>query len=148
MRDLRLLLVLVAMLAIGLTSCRKNGPTDEKEASKDTQAQIEAKSKIVGKWYIKKVVFTYPTNSNPDVYTGYDNTQFYDFKSDGTVVISYVEKQGAFNYVFSENALTLSLFNPHPNDVYKVKALTSTELVIEKEHTIEPVMTEEITLSK
>lgn len=149
MKNFKTLLLLFTAATLSLTSCRKNGPTDEKETTKpDTQAQTEAKSKIGGKWKITKAVFIYPNNPNPVVYTEYDDTQYYDFKTDGTVAISYVEKKGTFTYKFSENAQTLSLSNPYPNDVYKVKLLTTTKLVLEKEHTIDPIMTEEITMEK
>lgn len=147
MKRLKLLLLATTIVAIGLTtSCRKK--KNEEAPKVDTQAQIEAKSKITGKWFIKKAVFTYPNQPTPVIYDHYDATQFYQFSSDGNLLISYEEKQGTFTYKFSEDASTLSIFNPHPNDVYKVKVLTATDLVIEKEHTIDPIMTEEITLSK
>jgi hypothetical protein len=148
MKNLKLTVLLFAALTVSLSSCRKSRSPQEEVEKPETQAQIAAKSKIVGKWYIKKAVFTYPNNPTPRVYTEYDQTQFYEFKSDGSVSVSYVEKQGNFSYKFSEDAQALGLYTPHPNDTYKVKLLTETDLILEKEHTIEPIMTEEITLKK
>ena len=147
MKNLKILLLFIAV-TLGVTSCKKDSP-DPAAAKPDTQAQIDAKAKIAGKWYIKKAEYIYKADGKVDAYSHYDNTQFYEFKTDGALVISFERKQGTdFTYKFSEDASTLSLFNPNPNDVYKVKTLTATSLTLEKEHTIAPAMTEIITLSK
>ncbi|MBC7913192.1 MAG: hypothetical protein H7Y07_03625 [Pyrinomonadaceae bacterium] len=149
MKNLKILLLLFSLATFGVVGCKKDSPAEPSKETPDTQAQAEAKTKVIGKWYIKKAVYTYKSDGHNDTYANYDNTQFYDFKTDGTLVISFVKKQGTnYTYKFNEDAGTLSIFTPFPDDVYKIKVFTGTSLIIEKEHTIAPAMTEEITLSK
>lgn len=143
MKNFKFLLLLFTSLTIGFTSCKKSAP----EPKPDTQAQIEAKSKIVGKWYITKAVFIKNgVDATPSEYNEFDNTQFFNFKTDLTVDISYKVKTGTFTYTFSEDAKTLSTSSP--NDNYEVKVLTETDLFLVKNHTGNPKMIEEITLRK
>jgi hypothetical protein len=142
MKKFKLLLVLLTALSIGLTSCKKNG-----EPKPDTPEQTQAKSKILGKWFITKAVFTENgQDATPAEYNEFDDTQFFNFKSDLTVDISYKVKSGTFTYTFSEDAKVLSTSSP--NDTYQVKTLTDTELILLKNHTGTPKMTEEITFRK
>ncbi len=142
MKKFKLLLLLIAAGSIGLTSCKKNN-----EPKPDTQAQTEAKSKILGKWFITKAVFTKNgLDATPAEYNEFDDTQFFNFKSDLTVDISYKVKSGTFTYTFSEDGKTL--VTSSPNDTYTVKTLTDTELILVKYHTGDPKMTEEITFRK
>lgn len=142
MRNLKFLLLLFIALAFVGTSCRKDKPQKP-----DTPAQIEAKSKIIGKWYIKKVIFTRDAEPNaPAENTSFNETQFLDFKSDLTITFSYSVKNGTFTYTFDETAKTL--ITSSPNDVYTVITLTDTDLVLSKRHNGEIKMTEEITLKK
>jgi hypothetical protein len=70
MKKFKLLLVLFTAVSIGLTSCKKDG-----EPKPDTPAQTEAKSKIVGKWFITKAVFTINgEDATPNEYTEFDDT--------------------------------------------------------------------------
>lgn len=144
MKKFKLLLVFFTAVSIGLTSCKKDG-----EPKPDTPEQTEAKSKIVGKWFITKAVFTLTESgqdATPTQYNEFDDTQFFNFKSDLTVDISYKVKNGTFTYTFSEDAKTLATSSP--NDTYTVKTLTETELILVKNHTGDPKMTEEITFRK
>lgn len=142
MRNFRILLLLLAVLTVSASSCRK-----DKSEKPDTPAQIEAKSKIIGKWHIEKVIFTRDDAPNdPAVNTSFDETQFLDFKSDLTITFSYSVKNGTFTYTFDETAKTL--ITSSPNDVYTVLKLTETDLILSKRHNGEIKMVEEITLKK
>lgn len=151
MKAFKFLLILLLATGVAFTGCKKK-KSDEEAPKPDTQAQIEAKSKILGKWYIKKVVFYVDGETEPPVpETEFDQTQFLEFKSDLTIIFSYRVKNGTFTYNFDETAKTL--ITSSPNDKYTIKLLTDTDLVLSKRHDYDPnatgkVKTEEITLAK
>ena len=152
MKHAKLLIFLFAAIIVGFTSCRKNSPGEDAAPKPDTEEQVNAKSKILGKWYIEKAVFTKYTDgqvSDTETFTEFDDTQFFDFKTETNLEISYSKKIGNFTYTFTEDAKTLKTSSP--SDTYSVSVLTDTDMILVKEHTATSTtakMTEEITFKK
>lgn len=122
MKNLSLLVLLMA--AIAFTGCKKD---DEEKATKN----------IVGKW--QETISYDKTYLNgklleQETETDYDDRDYIDFRSNGTAV----DGEGTtYTYSITATKLTLREAGDDDDEVYDIKKLTSTELVVYHETTYE-----------
>ncbi len=118
MKNFTLLVLLMAFATF--TGCKKD---DEESQQKD----------IVGKWFVKKTVEKEIENgvtTSEETETNYNESDYFEFKSDGKVDTSFDGYQSSGVYqVKSNNRLA---FTDEDGDVedYEIKKLNSSELVL------------------
>ncbi|MGV3508423.1 MAG: DUF5004 domain-containing protein [Sphingobacteriaceae bacterium] len=152
MRKLKFLLFLFTVASIGFTSCKKSAPGEE-GPKPENQAQIEAKTKIMGKWKITGAVFVKTVNgvtSPAEVWDFSGNDYYFNFQSDNKVALNYITRTGDYNFSFSEDGKKFTASQTGTSSiVYEVKQNTSTELVLFTTHIkADNTETEQITLVK
>jgi hypothetical protein len=140
MKNFKTLLLLFAVVIVGLTSCRKNGPDEDATPKVENQAQIEAKAKIMGKWNITNATYTRTEGGVTGGTTNYDlstNGFFFDFKADNKVDINFKTLVGLYDFSFSADGTTFTAVKTGATTVVSVvKQNTSTNLVLERTHVI------------
>ena len=152
MRKLKHLLLLAMVFTLGMAGCKKNGP-DEDGPKPDTEAQTQAKEKIMGKWTITGAVFIKTLNGElqaPAVYDFTDEDYYFDFKSDKDVFLSYITRNGDYTFKFSEDGKVFTASQTGTSSIdYEVKQNTATDLVLFTTHVLSNgTETEEIFLKK
>ena len=120
MRNSTLLVLLMAMAFTTFTGCKKD---DEKSQQKD----------IIGKWFVKQTVEKEIVNGAvtfEETETNYNDTDYFEFKSDGKVNTSFDGYQSNGTYQIKSNNRLVLIDEDGGTEDYEIKKLNSTELVI------------------
>lgn len=127
MKNFKFLSVLFLSVAVGFSSCKKDDGDD-------------AKASIVGKWALTKEVEIEYENGvkvEEDIETTFQSEDYIEFKSDGKVVFSEVGDTDNGTYSLSSDGkkLTITFSENSVSDIFDIKTLSSTDLVIYTEYT-------------
>ena len=118
MKNFTLLLLLIATITI--TGCKKD--KDEK-----------ASGDIIGKWYLHSYINLVYTNgkvTDQNSQTDPNRSNYIEFKSNGNAADSYGEQ---FSYKINGTQLILKDLEDGEEELYEIKKITSTELVVYNE---------------
>ena len=119
-------LLLLMMAAIAITGCKKEEEQEE-----------EPKSSIVGKWFVKKLYFVRYEGSvkkEEETETDFGNSDYYEFKADGTGTFSEVGDTDPLTYTVAGDVITIT-DNPGESFSLKIKSLAANDAVLVEEST-------------